>query len=301
MTKELDKVTANILEDQKRFQKMFSDVTNIRNVLAHQIAPSMQAIKKINLQMAPTFKAIDSFNIKIAPYAKAMKNIEASLAPFKNNILEMQSHLNLISAFINTKHLHNPELVRLASQARNIAKIVADFQPETISEVYAQTVKHYSETESADPIQATISSIEEKIKSPGTVLNFEFYLSLVLSIILFLMSQSSSEESDELLYQRLDRLEFTLLQNYSAAEREEAGASFYIVKKSVNFRSGPSTKHKIFEVLFPNQKVKLVAKNSRWIEVEYYDHIDDSYKQGWVFKKYLKLLNPKKPAKYERP
>lgn len=301
MTKEIDKVTANILNDQKRFQKMFADVAKVRNALAHQVVPMMQAIENLNRQMAPTVEVINKMNQQMAPYAKIAKNIEASLAPFRSKVLEMQNNLNLIAASVNTKYLNNPEFIRLASQASSIAKIVADLQPETISEVYAQTIQLYSEPETLDPIQATITQIEEQAKSPGTVLSFEFYLSVVLSIILFLMSQSSSEESDELLFERLDRLESTLLQNYRAAEKEEENASFYIVKRSVNFRDGPSTKHGILDILYPNQKVKLISRKSKWIEVEYYDHIDDSYKQGWVFKKYLKLLNRKSPARHEKP
>tara|TARA_R110002124_G_C8844295_1_gene505794 strand:+ start:195 stop:1100 length:906 start_codon:yes stop_codon:yes gene_type:complete len=301
MTKELDKVSANIFKDQERSQKMFGDVAKIRNALAHQMTPTMQAIEKLNRQMAPTVEVINKINQQMAPYARMAKNIEASFAPFRSKALEMQNNLNLIAASVNTKYLNNPEFIRLASQATSIARIVADLKPETISEIYAQTVQLYSESGSSDPIQATITQIEKKAKSPGTVLSFEFYLSVVFSIILFLMAQSSSQESDELLFERLDRLESTLLQSYSAAEKEEEDSSFYIVKRSVNFRDGPSTKHSVLDVLYPNQKVKLISRESEWIEVEYYDHINDSYKQGWVFKKYLKLLNRKAPAKYEKP
>ena len=297
----MDKVSANIFKDQERSQKMFGDVAKIRNALAHQMTPTMQAIEKLNRQMAPTVEVINKINQQMAPYARMAKNIEASFAPFRSKALEMQNNLNLIAASVNTKYLNNPEFIRLASQATSIARIVADLKPETISEIYAQTVQLYSESGSSDPIQATITQIEKKAKSPGTVLSFEFYLSVVFSIILFLMAQSSSQESDELLFERLDRLESTLLQSYSAAEKEEEDSSFYIVKRSVNFRDGPSTKHSVLDVLYPNQKVKLISRESEWIEVEYYDHINDSYKQGWVFKKYLKLLNRKAPAKYEKP
>ena len=297
----MDKVSANIFKDQERSQKMFGDVAKIRNALAHQMTPTMQAIEKLNRQMAPTVEVINKINQQMPPYARMAKNIEASFAPFRSKALEMQNNLNLIAASVNTKYLNNPEFIRLASQATSIARIVADLKPETISEIYAQTVQLYSESGSSDPIQATITQIEKKAKSPGTVLSFEFYLSVVFSIILFLMAQSSSQESDELLFERLDRLESTLLQSYSAAEKEEEDSSFYIVKRSVNFRDGPSTKHSVLDVLYPNQKVKLISRESEWIEVEYYDHINDSYKQGWVFKKYLKLLNRKAPAKYEKP
>ncbi|RVU84593.1 SH3 domain-containing protein [Leucothrix sargassi] len=301
MTKELDRVTANLLKDQERFQKVVADVANIRNALAHQMMPTMQAVEKFNRQMAPTVEAINKINQQMEPFTRIAKNIEANLAPFRSIALEMQNNLNLIAASVNTKYLYNSEFIRLASQANNIAKIVADLQSERISEVYVQTVQIYSGSESSDPIQAAITQIEEKVQSPGTVLSFEFYLSVVFSIILSLIAQSLSEESDELLFERLDRLESTLLQSYRAAEKEEEGASFYIVKRSVNFRDGPSAKSGILDVLYPNQKVKLISRESKWIEVEYYDHIDDSYKQGWVFKKYLRLFNRKAPAKYEKP
>jgi hypothetical protein len=298
MTKEFDKVTKSILKDQERFQKMFANMEKINNTLANRMAPTMQAIEKLNRNMAPAIKAMNKFSQQMAPYANMARKLEANFSPFRTKALEVQKHLNLISASVTTKYLQNPEFLRRATV---IAQMVSDLQPETLSELYAHSVEIYAQTEGSDPIQVTLSKLEEKAQSPGTVLSLEFYLNVIISIIFFLMSQNLSEESDRLLFERLDRLETTLIQNYNAAESAEKNASFYIVKKSVNFRTGPSTKYAVLDVLYPNQKVKLISRNSKWIEVEYYNHIDDSYKRGWVYKKYLKLINRNIGKKYTKP
>ncbi len=295
MTEELDKVTKNIVKDQERFKKMLANMGKIGNAFSHRMTPTLQAIEKINRHMAPAIEVVNKINQQMAPYAHIARNLEANYSPFRSKALEVQKHLNLISASVTTKYLKNPEFMRRASV---IAQMVSELQPETLTELYAQTAEIYSQIEASDPIQTTISKLEGKVQSPGTVLSFEFYLSVMLTLILFLMSQSSSEESDRQLFERLDRLEDACIQNYNAAESAERNASFYIVKESVNFRKGPSTKHAVLDVLYPNQKVKLISRKSKWIEVEYYNHIDDSYKKGWVYKKYVKLLNRTIATKY---
>lgn len=297
MTKELDKVTKIILKDQERFQKMFANMEKISNAFAHRMTPTIQAIEKLNRHMAPAIERMNEISQKMASYTAIARNLEANFAPFRSKALEMQKNLNLISTSITTKYLQSPEFMRRATV---IAQMVSDLQPETLTELYAQTVGFYSQTEESNPIQSTLSKLEEKAQSPGTILSLEFYLGVIFAIILFLMSQSSSDESDRLLFERLDRLESTLIENYKAAESAEKNSSFYIVNKSVNFRKGPSTKHAVLDVLYPNQKVKLISRNSKWIEVEYYNHIDDSYKKGWVYKKYLKL-NRNIAKKYVKP
>lgn len=297
MTKELDNVTKHIFKDQERFQKMFANMEKLSNTFAHRMTPTMQAIEKLNRDMAPAIERLHKISQQVAPYATLARKIDAHFPPFRSKALEVQKSLNLISASVTEKYLQNPEFLRRATV---IAQMVSDLQPETLLELYAQTFEVYSQTEKSDPILATLSKLEEKAQSPGTVLSLEFYLGVIISIILSLMSQSSSEESDRVLFERLDRLETTLIQNYNAAENAERNASFYIVKKSVNFRQGPSTKHAVLDVLYPNQKVKLISRNSKWIEVEYYNHIDDSYKKGWVYKKYLKLLSRNVATKYTK-
>ncbi|MFW5431650.1 MAG: SH3 domain-containing protein [Methylophilaceae bacterium] len=277
------------MRDQERFQKIFSDLARARNAYVHQMGPAIQGINRLNKQMES--------------YASLVRNLEANFAPFISQAVEMQNNLNLIAASVNTNFLRNPQFIHFAKQANDIAKVIANLEPETISEIYSQAIGLHSNTgkENSDSIESTIAEIEEHTKSSGSLLSVEFYLSIVFTIVLYLMAQSSSEESDKLLFERLDRLEHTLLESYNAAAEKEVNASFYVVKKNVPFRKGPSTKHEIITILFSNQKVKLVTRNSKWIKVEYYDHIDDSSKQGWVHKKRLKLLNPKKPTKYVKP
>jgi len=116
--------------------------------------------------------------------------------------------------------------------------------------------------------------------------------------MLALIQQNESSEFNDELMQRLDRLESELVEKYEVVANDEQDSTFYIVQLNVNFRDGPSTKHSVLDVLYPNQKVRLVERKQKWIKVEFYDHVEDVHKQGWVYKKYLRLLNPKTPSKY---
>jgi hypothetical protein len=62
---------------------------------------------------------------------------------------------------------------------------------------------------------------------------------------------------------------------------------FYIVDRPVNVRTKPSTKSKIIDTLYPNNKVRLIKPKHKWIYIEYFDYIDGIPKLGWVYKKYL--------------
>ncbi len=76
---------------------------------------------------------------------------------------------------------------------------------------------------------------------------------------------------------------------------EHDDSTYYVVVRFVNLRDKPTTtKSKILEVLYPNLKVKLIERKGEWICIEYYDYVNDSFKRGWVFKKYLNILNPKR-------
>lgn len=257
--------------------------------------------KALNQQLSPTINAINELNRQMGPYAEFAKNLQKQLAPFRSQALEIQRNLNLFSKGLNQALFQDSDFLKASRRASEIARRISTLQPENLSEIYSHVLREYADGAASDPIESSINEIEQKASSSRTTLSLEFYISLVFTLMLALIQQNESNEFNDELMQRLDRLESELVEKYEVVANYEQDSSFYIVQLNVNFRQGPSTKHSVLDVLYPNQKVRLVERKQKWIKVEFYDHVEDVHKQGWVYKKYLRLLNPKIPTKYQRP
>lgn len=256
--------------------------------------------KALNQQLAPTVKAINDLNKRMGSYAEFTRNLQKQLEPFRSQSLEIQKNLDLFSKGFNQALSQNSDFLRASRNASEIARRISALQPENLSEIYAHVLHEYAGDSASNPIESSIDEIEQKASLSRTTLSLEFYLSLIFTLMIALMQQSESGDFNVELMKRLDRLESELVEKYEVVANDEKDSSFYIVQVNVNFREGPSTKHSVLDVLYPNQKVRLVERKQKWIKVEFYDHVKGLHKQGWVYKKYLRLLNPKIPSKYQR-
>ncbi|MET3549390.1 hypothetical protein ABID47_006027 [Paenibacillus favisporus] len=52
-------------------------------------------------------------------------------------------------------------------------------------------------------------------------------------------------------------------------------------------RKNPNKNSQIVGLVYIGQRVKLIGKKKDWAYIRYYDHSEDSYKEGWVFARYL--------------
>jgi len=134
------------------------------------------------------------------------------------------------------------------------------------------------------------------------------FIGVMLAILLHLHSIQMNVQSSKEIQQTIDNVESNLLAEiYVANERiknlqeENEAASYeeavteYIVLRAVKLRTQSNTgkESHIISVLYPNQKVELLKRNKKWIYIGYFDHVDGVPKTGWVYKKYLKILNKK--------
>jgi Bacterial SH3 domain len=62
------------------------------------------------------------------------------------------------------------------------------------------------------------------------------------------------------------------------------------VERPIAMRYGPNTKTATITLLYPNIKVRVIDRRSKWIKVECFDYLEDVHKAGWVPKKYLKRM-----------
>lgn len=76
--------------------------------------------------------------------------------------------------------------------------------------------------------------------------------------------------------------------------------TYFVVERTVTLRVRPTAKSTALAVLLPNQKVRLVARNHKWIYVEYFDYLEGVPKTGWAFKKYFMKLSVSPGARPKR-
>jgi len=74
------------------------------------------------------------------------------------------------------------------------------------------------------------------------------------------------------------------------ANLKHDSGTYYIVQRSANLRVKCTSTSAVISRLNPNQRVRLVERKHGWIHVEYFDYIDAVTRNGWVLKKYLKLI-----------
>lgn len=159
-----------------------------------------------------------------------------------------------------------------------------------------------------------LTEIKQSLQDSSKKASIQFYLSLLISILMFLYSLQSSLESEKKdlqLYKELnanvDSLETTVAAQFFIVKNQlssidkhlqeiepsnKADVVEYVVVRSVELRtkSNSSQDSYVISVLEPNQKVELLKRKGKWIYVGYFDYVEDIPKTGWVRKKYLKMI-----------
>lgn len=112
------------------------------------------------------------------------------------------------------------------------------------------------------------------------------YVGIIFALILFLVSQFSSNQSEKNISDKIENLKNTIESVVSVYTTENE--ALYFVNRKVNFRDKPTTKKSIIlMVLEPNTLVTLIKRQEDWMYVKYCDYADNSEQYGWVYNKYL--------------
>ncbi|MDG5977880.1 hypothetical protein H010_21691 [Hydrogenophaga taeniospiralis CCUG 15921] len=90
----------------------------------------------------------------------------------------------------------------------------------------------------------------------------------------------------------LNRLVEQALEQAAKAQEER----FVVRDRTVTVRSKPKYGSAVEGMLMPNEVVRAIDKDGKWVEVEYYHWLHEEYRTGWVLKKYLERV----PANYSK-
>jgi len=282
-------------------------------------SPALRAMKDI--ENSVVFKASKAFeksslfstlkSLESSPALKAMKALENSSAFSVAKALEKSSlfttlkslenspALKAMEAFENSLAFSAIKSLQDSSRFNSFNELADKFSsqmvgPLTLSQAYQVVTQEYSQTTGAsdtERLEVLTGKVDFLVKkAPKGALSKEFYLGLILTLFIFWLSQISSMQSEEKMLLTVEQLEQTISQQLYELTLNEREETFYVVIRAVNLRVKPSNKSEVVSILYPNAKVRLTKRKSKWIRVEYFDYVENVYVSGWVYKKYLKMM-----------
>ncbi|MFY2029959.1 SH3 domain-containing protein [Achromobacter xylosoxidans] len=130
-------------------------------------------------------------------------------------------------------------------------------------------------------------------------------LSLLLGILFFLHQEISSQQDKAkteafqtqttatLQVQALQIQNLTALIAKALVQAAQAPEERFVVRERIaTVRSRPEHGSTVEGKLMPNEVVRAIGKDGKWIEVDYYHWLRQEYRTGWVLKKYLERVPP---------
>lgn len=131
-----------------------------------------------------------------------------------------------------------------------------------------------------------------------------FIISIIINLIISVgVSEYYSNSSNEVLNKNFQKTNFLIEnsfseiikvceeQNKKIGKLEKDQGTHYVAHRKVEIKTKPSFKSQTIVTIYPNQKVRMVKKQHKWIYIEYFDYIDGVPKTGWASKKYLVKMN----------
>lgn len=128
-------------------------------------------------------------------------------------------------------------------------------------------------------------------------------LSLLLGILFFLYQEISSQQDKakteafqmqttatlQVQAQQIQNL--TVLIEKALVQAAQAPEERFVVRERIaSVRSKPEHGSAVEGKLLPNEVVRAIDKDGKWVQVEYYHWLHEEYRIGWVLKKYLERV-----------
>lgn len=133
-------------------------------------------------------------------------------------------------------------------------------------------------------------------------------VSLLLGILFFIYQEISSQQDKAkteafqtqttatLQVQTQQIQSLTVLIEKALVQAAQAPEERFVVReRPATVRSKPEHGSAVEGKLMPNEVVRAIDKDGKWVEVEYYHWLREEYRTGWVLKKYLERV----PSNYQ--
>ncbi len=219
-----------------------------------------------------------------------MQNFESLIAKnYLSNLSQIRANAFLSSAFLEQikriSNLQQTFAVQLAESLFSAIKFDGENEQgtnENFKTVIETTIQNQPDAKSKLEVLTFIFTIIGVVFGGiGAIFGGgQFYY----SYLQYESSRQDSIDNDKKFSQFMEVLQEIARKIDRSTESKEV---YCLVERQVNVRIKPNFNSATIVVIYPNQKVRLVKKEHKWIYIEYFDYIDGVLKNGWVSKKYL--------------
>lgn len=128
-------------------------------------------------------------------------------------------------------------------------------------------------------------------------------LGIILTLLIFFYQESSTSKwqaaTDERLAKQSEALEIqrnmiesltTLLEKALVQEAKQKEQRFVVTERVALVRSRPESGASVLGKLLPQEVVRPISEQGKWIQVEYYHWFHREYRTGWALKKYFQRV-----------
>lgn len=261
-----------------------------------------------------TIFGLDQY-IRQSDYFKVYKGINELLRSSQTQDA-LRKYVSTIDSFINQHSETIQAAQKLSQQLHNssVGSLLQKLMDSDLSYAYSQLKsldasssildgisKEYRELENED-IDQQINGIikqldysESKLKE-GTLSVSEtkwnidrllIIIGILLPLIMGLIQSSQDQKQHEQLIHAIERQSVLFGAFLRMYHEETINSTIYEVKRHVPLSSEQSFHNHILTWLIPNQEVKVLDYDGKWIKVEAYDISSSDTHIGWVLKKYL--------------
>lgn len=188
------------------------------------------------------------------------------------------------------KNLIDKRLYKLDSQAssivydsilRNSEILKKEGSPRAILEFVNNTYREINK-KVRDSNKGNISK-DEKLNIP-----LSSVLGMLISIMLFLLTQRNSQISTNTIIEELNINQKQLIELFELGNHEDDLNLCYLVAQDLNIRKYPRKKDsQIIKIATKNSTIKVIEKRSKWWFVESINIEDNKNTNGWVYSDYL--------------
>ena len=138
-----------------------------------------------------------------------------------------------------------------------------------------------------DKVEGKINSVADDLEKeaqnvPITFLSVEFYISLIITLVIFVYSSNSQDKMESNILDKLSKVENTIIEKLTEQLPQQTDYTYYVVLRAVQLKNKPhSKKSATITFLYQNQKTRLIERKGKWIKVEYFNHISGIHESGW--------------------
>lgn len=139
-------------------------------------------------------------------------------------------------------------------------------------------------------LEDATEDVERRIgESRVHAVSLEFYLSFLITLLLFVWQLKLSDEGERRVTARIAAVEASLTTRLLARETFQEVESLAFARRPASVRKGPRSRSDKVATVYPNTPIHVIRIRREWVLVEFFDHATGVHLSGWCLKKYLQL------------